>query len=98
MRKIVCVKKLLLLFPLFVFAANVLLAQDEELPPPTSKPYGADSVRPDKKAGANDKNGFQGFKKSKKIDLSKYIIEPNFYFNISGPEIDLGIIPYVGYK
>jgi len=97
------VKKLLSLTALFVFAGSFLFAQEDELPPPTSKPktdnsdieYHPKSAYTDT---AHSTNGFQGFSNHKKIDLSKFIIEPDFNFNISGDEIDLGLSPYVGYN
>jgi hypothetical protein len=96
------VKKLLLLTALFAFASISLFAQDDELPPPTSKPktdYNNPQYPLNGKADTLHANtGFQGFSGHKKIDLSKFIIEPDFNFNISGDEIDLGVSPYVGYN
>jgi hypothetical protein len=96
------VKKLLFLTVLFALTGPFLFAQDDELPPPTSKPK---TDYNDSKYSNNNKvdtaqaiNGFQGFSKHKKLDLSKFIIEPDFNFNISGDEVDLGLSPYVGYK
>lgn len=97
-------KKLVLLTAFFAFAGSTLFAQDDELPPPTSKPK-TDYSNPqygnnigNTPAPKDSTNGFQGFTKHKKLDLSKFIIEPNFNFNISGDEIDLGLSPYVGYN
>ncbi len=96
-------KKFLLLIALFAFAGTNLFAQDDELPPPTSKPR-QDNNAPDPQQGnpsnqnQPDNKGFQGFSKSKKIDLSKFIIEPDFNFNIEQGRIDLGFSPYVGYN
>ena len=98
-------KKLLLLFAAFAFSGNVLFAQDDELPPPTSKPK-PDSNTPAPAPGGGtsstpntpEDKGFQGFSKTKKIDLSKFIIEPDFNFGFGSNEIDLGLSPYVGYN
>jgi hypothetical protein len=89
-------KKLLLLIPVFIFAANSLFAQDDELPPPSSKPKQEDQQKP--ASNTPDDKGFQGFKKPKKVDLSKFIIEPSFNFNIGAGRIDVGLSPYVGYN
>ena len=102
-------KKLLFLTALFALANTTLFAQDDELPPPTSKPKSDYNNQQNTGNGGVDTshfgttatgtgNGFQGFSKPKKVDLSKFIIEPDFNFNISGDEIDLGISPYVGYN
>ncbi|MDB5284488.1 MAG: hypothetical protein JWO06_3563 [Bacteroidota bacterium] len=87
-------KKYIFLLPVLLFAVNTLSAQDDELPPPSSKP------KTDAPASApnGDSKDFQGFQKKKKIDLSKFIIEPNFNFNISQDRIDAGVSPYVGYN
>jgi hypothetical protein len=92
----VTVKKNFFLVVAAVLCANVLFAQDDELPPPSSKPK-PESQQPAQSAPDNGSD-FKGFSKSKKIDLSKFIIEPDFYFDIAGPQIDLGFSPYVGYK
>ncbi len=73
-----------------MLVANVVNAQDDDLPPPTSNPKSEQSNKPDE--------NFQGFKPKKKVDLSKFIIEPNFNFFISQSTITLGLSPYVGYK
>ncbi len=91
--KIPFVKKLLILIPVFAFAANIAFAQDEDLPPPTSKP----KIDTTQHQGVDTKQ-FQGFQQKKKIDLSKFIIEPDFNFDVAGNELDLGLSPYVGYK
>ncbi|MCS6934620.1 MAG: hypothetical protein NZM35_05665 [Chitinophagales bacterium] len=77
---------LLLLF--FSLAAS---AQDDELPPPTSQPRAPQGQRrPD--------DDFQGFTTRKKVDLSKFIIEPNFNLSIGQGRVDVGLSPYVGYR
>lgn len=73
-------KKLLLLVLPALFAVSILFAQDDELPPPSSK------------------GDFQAFKKPKKVDLSKFIIEPNFVFSLGNGRTDVGLSPYVGYN
>jgi hypothetical protein len=86
-------KKVPLLLAALLLSANILLAQDDDLPPPTSKPKEQkekDNLPPDEE--------FRGFKSKKKIDLSKFIIEPNFAFSVGQGMIDLGLSPYVGYK
>lgn len=83
--------KKLLLFPALVFAFNVLLAQDDDLPPPTSRPSTESSQT------TPDGSSFKGFKKHKKVDFSKFIIEPCFNFAFSPGRVDAGISPYVGY-
>ncbi len=87
-------KKVPLLLAALLLSANFLLAQDDDLPPPTSKPkkqIEKDNLPPDEE--------FRGFKGGKKkIDLSKFIIEPNPSFSFQRGLIDLGFSPYVGYK
>jgi len=69
------------------------MAQDDELPPPTSSPT-PQNEQP--APGGND--NFNGFATKKKVDLSKFIIEPNVNFSITSGRIDFGFSPYVGYK
>ncbi len=90
-------KKILLLIPAFIFAANILVAQDDDLPPPSSKPKKEEAKKDDQKPPP-DPNDFEGFKKKKKVDWSKFIIEPNVNLSILPGSIDLGLSPYVGYK
>jgi hypothetical protein len=71
-----------------LFITNNVAAQDD-LPPPTSRP---DEQRPP------EEEEFQGFKPKKKVDLSKFIIEPNFNFSIGQGRVDVGLSPYVGYR
>jgi len=89
-------KKFLLLSVLFMAFANCLLAQDDDLPPPSSKPKKTDIQADDQKAP--DAKDFEGFKGKKKVDISKFIIEPNFNLSIAQGRIDAGLSPYVGYK
>lgn len=83
-------KKYFLLLIAFLSFGSIVMAQDDELPPPTSKPRSAGE--------GNDDIGFQGFQSKKKIDLSKFIIEPNVYLMISNNYIMTGFSPYVGYR
>ena len=87
-------KKLFLFLSVFAFTANTLFAQDDELPPPSSKP----KTESPQSTPKTDNKDFQGFQKPKKVDLSKFIIEPDFNFNISQGRIDVGLSPYVGYN
>ncbi len=89
-------KKLFLLFPLFVFAANVALAQDDELPPPSSKPKQTEEKKSDPKPP--DVKDFKGFSKPKKFDMSKLLIEPIVNLSISQFRIDIGFSPSVAYR
>jgi hypothetical protein len=82
--------KLLFFIAGLLLTASVVSAQDDDLPPPTSKPKSEQGKKPDEE--------FVGFKPKKKIDLSKFIIEPNFNFSIGQGRIDAGLAPYVGYK
>ncbi|HWB64825.1 MAG TPA: hypothetical protein VG603_15015 [Chitinophagales bacterium] len=89
-------KKLLLLLPLLFMLGQVTFAQDDDLPPPSSKPN--QNTETPAQPGPDDSQNFQGFKAKKKVDLSKFIIEPDFNFYIYGNMIDLGVSPYVGYN
>ncbi len=88
-------KKLFFLSILTVLTGFVF-AQDDELPPPSSKPRQTEEKKDDQKPP--DAKDFQGFQKKKKVDFSKFIIEPNVNFSISTGRIDAGFSPYVGYK
>ena len=86
------------LFFLFVLTSMVsfVFAQDDELPPPSSKPKQSQDNPND--VTPPESKDFQGFQKKKKVDFSKFIIEPNVNFAISTGRIDAGFSPYVGYK
>jgi hypothetical protein len=90
------VKKILLLLSSLFISANILLAQDDELPPPSSRPRSDSAQRAEQNLPKAD--DFSGFKPKKKVDLSKFIIEPNFNLSISQGRIDAGLSPYVGYN
>ena len=71
------------------------MAQDDELPPPSSSPRGNGQSKDQLPPDARD---FQGFKSKKKVDWNNFIIEPLVYFSMNQQAIDLGFSPYVGYK
>lgn len=71
-----------------MLSLNIVSNAQDDLPPPTSKPK-EDTRPPD---------DFVGFKAKKKVDLSKFIIEPNFNLSIGSNQIVIGLSPYVGYK
>jgi len=82
-----------------MLTANLLLAQDDELPPPTSKPNTeAQPENTPPSITTKPDEDFKGFTKPKKVDLSKFVIEPNPVFSLSQHRIDLGLSPYVGYQ
>ncbi|MES2621926.1 MAG: hypothetical protein V4615_13835 [Bacteroidota bacterium] len=90
-------KKTLLLFSAFLFAGNILFAQEDDLPPPSSNPQKEETQKGEQKPPP-DPNDFQGFKRKKKFDFSNFIIEPNINFLLARGTIDVGLSPYVGYK
>jgi|GEM_PF-1087538 hypothetical protein len=84
---------------LLAFSASAI-AQEDDLPPPSPKVKKNDGEwkpvdSPDK---TEKKEEFKPFNKKKKLDLSKFIIEPNFNFSIGNNVINLGLSPYVGYR
>jgi hypothetical protein len=83
-------------FLFIVLAANALWAQDDDLPPPSSNPKSDSVVR--REQNLPKPEDFQGFKDKKKVDLSKFLIEPNFNLSIAPGRIDAGLSPYVGYN
>ncbi len=89
-------KKLLLLLSVFVFAGNTLFAQDDDLPPPSSKPDQTDTRREDQRPP--NTNNFKGFGKDKKFDISKFIIEPIVNLSISQYQAEVGFSPSIGYR
>ena len=95
-------KKILFLIAVLGFTGSTLFAQDDELPPPTSKPKSDNNTPPSGSTTTppkgEDGKDFQGFSKPKKLDLSKFIIEPDFNLGFGGSELDLGLSPYVGYN
>jgi hypothetical protein len=74
----------------------VALAQDDELPPPSSKPKGQ-SEQPSTPNPPSPKD-FQGFKKPQRVDMSKFIIEPLVNFSIGANRLDFGFSPSVAYR
>lgn len=75
---------------------NTAWAQDDELPPPSSKPEKAEEKKNDQKPP--DVKDFKGFSKPKKFDMSKLLIEPIVNFSISQYRIDIGFSPSVAYR
>ena len=84
-------KKLLLAFFLFIFSGAVLMAQDDELPPPSPNPKPDNFVLP-------GQQGFQGFKNEKQRKLADFIIEPNLLVSFIPGGYDLGVQPYLGHR
>jgi hypothetical protein len=89
-------KKIIALLSFFVLAGNVLFAQDDELPPPSSKPNQTEEKRNDQKPP--DVKDFKGFSKPKKFDMSKLLIEPIVNLSISQYRTDIGFSPSVAYR
>ncbi len=95
---------------LWILAVNA--QEDEVLPPspkfkkvqkssdtppnPTSNTQQNDvpgNTTPDKKD-----EEFKPFSQKKKVDLSKFIIEPNFILSLGSNQFNIGLSPYVGYR
>lgn len=89
-------KFVLLISSLLLISTTVLVAQDDELPPPSSKPQ-SDSAKQEAQSLPKSED-FEGFKPKKKVDWSKFIIEPNFNLSISQGRVDAGLSPYFGYN
>lgn len=91
--------KYLLWLLLFAFSASAV-AQEDDLPPPSPKIKKSEGEwQPvDTFQKVDKKDEFKPFSKKKKLDLSKFIIEPNFNFSIGNNVINLGLSPYVGYR
>jgi hypothetical protein len=84
---------------LIAFSASAI-AQEDDLPPPSPKVKKSEgdwkpAETPEK---TEKKDEFKPFSKKKKLDLSKFIIEPNFVFSIGNNVVNLGLSPYVGYR
>ncbi len=75
---------------------NTALAQDDELPPPSSRPNKTEEKKNDRKPP--DVKDFKGFSKPKKFDMSKLLIEPIVNLSISQYRIDIGFSPSVAYR
>lgn len=95
-------KRVFLLLPVLFVAFNMAMAQnDDDLPPPSSQPNGppptTNNPGPNTVPKNND-NDFSGFSKPKKVDWSKFIIEPDFDLAIGPGEVEAGLSPYVGYE
>jgi hypothetical protein len=81
-------KKLFFALFLFSFLSATLLAQDDELPPPSPNPKPDYSYLP----------GQQNFSTNKKHYLSDYIIEPNLMVSFIPGGYDVGFTPYLGHR
>lgn len=88
-------KKLITLLAFVVVAGATAFAQDDELPPPSSKPK-QNEQQNDGKPTPDPKN-FKGFSKSK-FDISKFLIEPIINLSISQYRIDAGFSPSIAYR
>lgn len=91
-----CLKKIIALFGFIVLASGILVAQDDELPPPSSKPRQNQEKREYQKPP--DVKDFKGFTKPQKFDISKLLIEPIVNLSISQYRLDIGFAPSVGYR
>lgn len=88
-------KKLVTLCVLMIVAGTMAFAQDDELPPPSSKPKQTEEQKSNQPAP--DPKNFKGFGKSK-FDMSKILIEPIINLSISQFRIDAGFSPSVAYR
>jgi len=73
-----------------IFGFGILRAQDDDLPAPSSQPKADSSYMFIK--------GNPGLIKTPKVDLSKYLIEPDINFAIFGAGFNVGVSPYLGHK
>ena len=85
-------KKLGLFLSLFILSSAMVMAQDEELPPPSPHPKPLTYDLP------GQQQPFHGFGKSQKVDLSNYIIEPDLIVSFIQGGFNVGASPYVGYR
>jgi len=83
-------RKIVVLLSVFMGSCAFLSAQDDELPPPANHPQSDNFVLPGQP--------LNGVAKSKKIDLSNYIIEPDVIFSFIQGGYNVGASPYVGYR
>lgn len=81
----------LLVLGLLLVSSHVLLAQDDELPPPSSKPKTLQQY-------PFDKNDQGLIRAHRRVDLSKYIIEPDVNFSVVPGGYEVGVAPTVGYN
>ena len=84
-------KRFLMLLSILAFSTIVLKAQDDELPPQSNHPQ----LQTTELAG---KSMHLGLIKGKKIDLSKYIIEPGLHLSFMQGGFNIGVSPYLGYR
>lgn len=88
-------KKLITLLAFVVVAGATAFAQDDDLPPPSSKPKQTEQQN-DGQTAPDPKN-FKGFGKNK-FDISKFLIEPIINLSISQYRIDAGFSPSIAYR
>ena len=88
-------KKLITLLAFVVVAGATAFAQDDDLPPPSSKPKQTEQQN-DGQTAPDPKN-FKGFSKNK-FDISKFLIEPIINLSISQYRIDAGFSPSIAYR
>ena len=84
-------KKLFLALSIVAFASVNLYAQDDELPPPRSHPKSDGYTLPGQRQTPL-------IAKTKKVDLSNYIIEPDLNLSFIQGGFNVGASPYVGYR
>ena len=84
-------KKLFLALSIVAFASVNLYAQDDELPPPRSHPKSDGYTLPGQQQTPL-------IAKTKKVDLSNYIIEPDLNLSFIQGGFNVGASPYVGYR
>ena len=84
--------KIWLVLSVLILSAPFLKAQDDELPPPSSHPKLQTYDLPDQP------QAFHNIGKSKKVDLSNYIIEPDLVVSFIQGGFNVGASPYVGYR
>ena len=89
--KIKFMRRFLMILSILTFSCANLKAQDDELPPPSSHPQTQSS-------GFLTKTGDHNLVKVKKIDLSKYIIEPGVHLSFMQGGFNIGASPYIGYR
>ena len=89
-------KKIIALLSFFILLGNFAFAQDDELPPPSSKPKQGEEKKNDQKPP--DIKDFKGFSKPKKFDISKLLIEPIVNLSISQFRTDIGFSPSLAYR
>ncbi|MCS6819513.1 MAG: hypothetical protein RMJ53_02725 [Chitinophagales bacterium] len=101
--------RILYILIVFVFLAVPTLAQEDESPPvsPRFKKIPKENTQnqtpkddvPPPPQPENKKDKFKTFNSGKrKVDFSKFIIEPNFILSLGANQFHIGVSPYVGYR